>query len=161
MTLPLLYLTHALILSAAGCGLLFLFAPSRPLLVTCRFAAAGAVVSQIAWLALAGMTFPYCVLRDAWGMMAFVTILGIASAAAAGWRWGTPRFLVAGLVLLSIALGVAHLFYPPPASATAAPMGVILPLHILLTVLGYTAMTVGCVAGLLFLARSRSLKRGG
>lgn len=161
MTLPILYLTHALIFLATVAGLAHLATGARLWLSTCRLVAVGAVVSQVAWLTLAGMVFPYCVLRDAWGMMAFVTILGIATAGAAGLKWGTPRFLIATLVLLSVAVGTAHAIYPQPAASTTVPMGVVLPLHILLTVLGYTAMTVGCVAGFLFLVRSHALKRGG
>ena len=38
------------------------------------FASAIAAATQLAWLLWAGIAYPYCVLFDAWGMLAVVVL---------------------------------------------------------------------------------------
>jgi ABC-type uncharacterized transport system permease subunit len=158
---PLLNAAHLLVFLAAGSGLGYLRNRSEKWLKVSKGAAWGAVAVQIAWMFQAGFSEGGCVLRGAWGVMTLAGTAGLIGAHALDRRYRFPRLLVGVFVLLSLFFLMGRGVFPPAGRGIVGTMGMGLALHILLVILGYTALAVGCVSGLLYLRRSRGLKREG
>ncbi len=156
-----LILTHLFIVAGAVAGVLYLKTNRAGWHRLFAATAWGAIASQSGWLAAAGFEYPYCVLLDAWGMMAFVVLMGIGVPLWAEHRYHMPRLPIATLVLLFTAIVVGRLVFPPAGtSVSAGSVDTVLSVHIFLVVVGYATLLVGCVTGILFLIRSHTLKGG-
>jgi ABC-type uncharacterized transport system permease subunit len=146
-----------LVILGAATGIFYLAAKRERILVSCKAFCAAALAAQLGWLVQAGFTIPYCALLDPWGVMAVVTIAGIATSWWAGRRYHSPRLFIGVLALLSLAIGIGRVFLPEPGSSSVT-IGWRLAFHVLTVILGYSILAVGCVTGVLILLRSRILK---
>lgn len=153
----LLILSAAFILTGFLTGLVYLATRRRQALLASEALAALAVASQIAWIAMIGITLRYCILLDPWGVMSMLTIFGIAASWWGSRRFSSPRLLIAGLALLFAANVAGHLVLPDPGASTAK-IGWLLSFHILLVTIGFVLLALGCVSGILILLRSLILK---
>jgi len=152
-----LNLAFLMVILASVAGIIYIILRHDYLFITCKVFAVAAVVVQFAWLVQAAIKIPYCALLDPWGVMAIITILGIASSWWAGKRYRSTRLFIGVILLLATATGLGKVFLPAPGSSNVT-MGWILAFHILMLVLGYSVLAVGCVSGLMIILRSKALK---
>jgi len=149
--------THTAVALAAACGIVYLVFSIKEIFAAVKALAAAAMLLQVVWLIMAAVKFPYCVLLDPWGGMAFVTLAVIGSSWWATRSYRTPWMIIVGLVLSFLAITGGHRLLPSPGAACIS-MKWVLGFHILLIILGFSTLLLGCIAGVMILLRSRSLK---
>ena len=155
-----LTLTATMVFAGAAAGFFHLRTGRKELLTACAAISAFAMVSQLLWLVQMGKALERCVLLEPWGIVGIIVLTAIGTSALASHHYGSARLLVGGLAILFVTLLIAAATMKTPA-ASDKQMNWPLALHIVLEVVGFCALAVGCVAGLLFLVRSKALKAKG
>ncbi len=148
---------HILVFLGAAAGILYLLVPKRIIFSICQVICGIALLGQLAFMLWFGFVKSSCPLLDAWGVMAMVTIAGIIFFWQASRTYESARILIGGMVLISLVLGLGRAFFSfarTPAIKLSWPLS----FHIILATLGLAMLFVGCVAGVLIVVRSRSLK---
>lgn len=146
------------ILAAAVAGLAHILTERRAFLILCYVISGCAVLFQVALLVQAGLVLHSCVLHAAWGVMGVAVIAGILACGWAGHHYQSPRLSVGGLVGVLLFVLVGNAILTPLPDSSQEKMNWVLSAHIVLGVAGLSALALGCVAGALFLIRSRLLK---
>ena len=154
----LLLTSHGLVWLAAILGVFRLKQQHPGSLRLFWIASAIAAATQLAWLLWAGIVYPYCVLFDAWGMLAVLVlaVLGICFASSRHFR--SPHLAVGVLCLLAAAVALGQLAFPRGTRPDPEQIDALRSMHIFLMVIGYAVLMISCVTGVLFLTRSQSLK---
>jgi ABC-type uncharacterized transport system permease subunit len=121
------------------------------------FGVVAAMIGQVWWFVTAVDVYEYCVLFDAWGMMGVVVLAVPLLAWWVGRRFKSLRLSIGSISVLAVAAALAHVAFPAAPGPAPHQVDSIRSLHVLLMVLGYATLILGCVAGLMFVWRSKNL----